>query len=116
MTERAQCAASEQDDSFQFSVEEKVIKVPNRTILPERIGDEVGIVGEYVAVQEDDLLVQADPELFVDLAVLAGARDTQEVVDVVGHELEVWFLRESFPFCHFRFPRFLPVAPTVCHP
>ena len=98
LTERAQCAAGEEDDSFQFSVEEKVVKVPNGSVFPERIGDEVGIVGENVAVQEDNLLVQADPELLVDLAVLARGRDTQEVVDVVGHELEVRFLRELVGF------------------
>jgi len=50
LTERAQCTAREQDDTFQFPVEEKVVEVPNGAIFTKGIGDEVGIVGEDVAV------------------------------------------------------------------
>ena len=87
LAEGAESPAGEQDDSLQLLVEEEIVETPDRSVLSERVGCEVRVVRIDVAAEEVDLSVESLPELVVYLAVLAGGGDTQQIVDVVGHEL-----------------------------
>jgi len=49
LTERAESSAGEQDDSLQLLVEEEIVETPDRSVLSERIGGQVWIVGIDVA-------------------------------------------------------------------
>ena len=87
LAEGTESSAGEQDDSLQLLVEEEIVETPDGAVLSERVGGQVRVVGEDVAAQEVDLRVESVPQLVVYLAVLAGGGDTQQIVDVVGHEL-----------------------------
>ena len=87
LAERTESSASEQDDSLQLLVEEEIVETPDRSILSERVGCKVRVVRVNVAAEEVDLSVESVPQLVVYLAVLARRGDTQQIVDVVGHEL-----------------------------
>ena len=87
LAERTESPASEQDDSLQLLVEEEIVETPDGSVLSERVGSEVRVVRIDVAAEEVDLSVESVPQLVVYLAVLAGGGDTQQIVDVVGHEL-----------------------------
>lgn len=98
LTERAESSAGEQDDSLQLLVEEEIVETPDRSVLSERVGGQVWVVGIDVAAEEVNLSVESVPQLVVYLAVLAGGGDTQQIVDVVGHELKIRFFSELLRF------------------
>ena len=87
LAERTESSASEQDDSLQLLVEEEIVETPDGAILSERVRCKVRVVRVNVAAEEVDLSVESVPQLVVYLAVLARRGDTQQIVDVVGHEL-----------------------------
>ena len=87
LAEGTESSAGEQDDSLQLLVEEEIVETPDGAVLSERVGGQVRVVGVDVAAQEVDLRIESVPQLVVYLAVLAGGGDTQQIVDVVGHEL-----------------------------
>ena len=87
LAEGTESSAGEQDDSLQLLIEEEIVETPDGAVLSERVGGQVRVVGVDVAAQEVDLRVESVPQLVVYLAVLAGGGDTQQIVDVVGHEL-----------------------------
>ena len=87
LAERTESSASEQDDSLQLLVEEEIVETPDGAILSERVRCKVRVVRVNVAAEEVDLSVESVPQLVVYLAVLACGGDTQQIVDVVGHEL-----------------------------
>lgn len=98
LAEGAESPAGEQDDSLQLLVEEEIVETPDRSVLSERVGCEVRVVRIDVAAKEVDLSVESVPQLVVYLAVLARGGDTQQIVDVVGHELKIRFFSELLRF------------------
>ena len=95
LAEGAESPAGEEDDALQLLVEEEIVETPDGSILSERVGCEVRVVGIDVAAEKVDLCVESLPQLVVYLAVLAGGGDTQQIVDVVGHELNNKFKIKS---------------------
>lgn len=98
LAEGTQSSTGEENDSLKLLVEEKIVETPYRAVLPEGVKSEVRIVRVDVAVEQLNLGVESVPQLVVDLPVLAGGRDAQQIVDVVGHKLQVWFFSEFFRF------------------
>ena len=89
LAEGTERSTGEQDDTLQLLVEEEVVKAPDGAILSEGVQCEVGVVGVDVALQQVDLGVEGVPQLVVDLAVLTCGRDAQQIVNVVGHKLQM---------------------------
>ena len=95
LTERGEGSAGEEDNSLQLLVEEEIVEAPEGAVLSKGIRGEVWVVTVDVAVEKVDLVVEGDPELVVDLAVLGRSRDAQQVVNVVRHKLNKWLQLNS---------------------
>ena len=89
LAEGTQGSTGKQNDSLELLVEEEIVETPDRAILSKGVQGEVWIVRVDVALQQVDLSVEGVPQLVMDLAVLTGRGDTQEIVNVVGHKLSM---------------------------
>ena len=89
LAEGTQRSTGEQNDSLELLVEEEIVETPDRAILSKGVQGEIWIVRVDVALQQVDLGVESVPQLVMDLAILTGCGDTQEIVNVVGHKLSI---------------------------
>lgn len=85
-------AASEKNDALHFAIEEKEVKEPDTAVLGARIGGQIGIVAEELAVGQPYFGVDHRPQLV--LILFVGVHRAQMVLDVFDDEVDRRLLAE----------------------